>query len=141
MLRRSVTAWKNRAPEATLPLLFTLLIYSLAPTVADTQPLEFRYGVSQIPNYELKYLADFPHFNYLNADAPKGGTLVLPWLEPLNTVSPMYRPAGFFRSYDHLIERAGDELSGYYGSLAESIALSHDRRRIVFRLRPGGPLA
>ena len=60
---------------------------------------------------------------------------MLPWLKPLNTVSPMYRPAGFFRSYDHLIERAGDELSAYYGSLAESIALSHDRRRIVFRLR------
>ena len=136
MLRRSVTAWKNRAPEATLPLLFTLLIYSLAPTVADTQPLEFRYGVSQIPNYELKYLADFPHFNYLNVDAPKGGTLVLPWLKPLDTVSPMYRPAGFLRSYDHLIERAGDEPSGYYGSLAESIALSADRRRIVFRMRP-----
>ena len=136
MLRRSVTAWKNRAPEATLPLLFTLLIYSLAPTVADTQPLEFRYGVSQIPSYELKYPADFPHFNYLNADAPKGGTLVLPAFRPLNTVSPVYRPAGFFRSYDHLIERAGDEPSGYYGSLAESIAVSHDRRRIVFRLRP-----
>ena len=136
MLRRSVTAWKNRAPEATLPLLFTLLIYSLAPTVADTQPLEFRYGVSQIPNYELKYPADFPHFNYLNVDAPKGGTLVLPWLKPLDTVSPMYRPAGFLRSYDHLIERAGDEPSGYYGSLAESIALSADRRRIVFRMRP-----
>ena len=83
MLRRSVTAWKNRAPEATLPLLFTLLIYSLAPTVADTQPLEFRYGVSQIPNYELKYLADFPHFNYLNVDAPKGGTLVLPLAQAL----------------------------------------------------------
>ena len=60
----------------------------------------------------------------------------MPALRPLNTVSPMYRPAGFFRSYDHLIERAGDEPSGYYGSLAESIALSHDRRRIVFRLRP-----
>ena len=136
MLRRSVTAWKNRAPEATLPFLFTLLIYSLAPTIADTQPLEFRYGVSQIPNYELKYPVDFPHFNYLNVDAPKGGTLVLPWLKPLDTVSPMYRPAGFLRSYDHLIERAGDEPSGYYGSLAESIALSADRRRIVFRMRP-----
>ena len=136
MLRRSATAWKNRAPEATLPLLFTLLIYSLAPTLADAQPLEFRHGVSQIPSYELKYPVDFPHFNYVNADAPKGGTLVLPAIRPLNTVSPMYRPGGFFRSYDHLIERAGDEPSGYYGSLAESIALSHDRRRIVFRLRP-----
>lgn len=117
-------------------LLFTVSIHALAHVVANAQPLEFSYGVSQIPNYELKYPADFPHFSYLNPDAPKGGTLVLPWLNPLNTVSPMYQPPGFYRSYDHLIERAGDEPSGYYGSLAESIALSADRRRIVFGLRP-----
>ena len=117
-------------------LLFALSMNHLAQVVADPPPLEFSYGVSQIPNYELKYPADFPHFGYLNADAPKGGTLVLPWLNPLNTASPMYQPPGFYRSYDHLIERAGDEPAGYYGSLAESIALSADRRRIVFRLRP-----
>ena len=117
-------------------LLFALAMHPLALVVANAEPLEFRYGLSQIPGYELKYPADFPHFDYLNADAPKGGTLVLPWLKPLNTVSPMYQPAGFYRSYDHLIERAGDEPSAYYGSLAESIALSADRRRIVFRLRP-----
>ena len=120
----------------TTLLLLALSIHPLGHVVADTPPLEFRYGVSHIPNYELKYPADFPHFNYLNADAPKGGTLVLPWLKPLDTASPMYQPPGFYRSYDHLIERAGDEPSGYYGSLAESIALSADRRRIVFRLRP-----
>ena len=117
-------------------LLFAMAMHPLALVVANAEPLEFRYGLSQIPGYELKYPADFPHFDYLNADAPKGGTLVLPWLKPLNTVSPMYQPAGFYRSYDHLIERAGDEPSAYYGSLAESIALSADRRRIVFRLRP-----
>ena len=122
--------------KKTTLLLFALSIHALAHAVADTQALEFRHGVSQIPNYELKYPADFPHFNYLNADAPKGGTLVLPLLKPLNTVSPMYEPPGFYQSYDHLIARAGDEASGYYGSLAESIALSADRRRIVFRLRP-----
>jgi microcin C transport system substrate-binding protein len=120
--------------KSTSLLLLALLMQ--ARVVAETQPLEFRRGVSQIPDYELKYAGDFPHFDYLNTDAPKGGTLVLPWLKPLNTVSPMYQPAGFYRSYDHLIERAGDEPSGYYGSLAESIALSADRRRIVFRLRP-----
>ena len=122
--------------KKTTLLLLALSMHPLAHAVADTQPLEFRHGVSQIPNYELKYPADFPHFNYLNTDAPKGGTLVLPTLNPLNTVSPMYQPPGFYPSYDHLIERAGDEPSGYYGSLAESIALSADRRRIVFRLRP-----
>ena len=126
----------TRAGREKLLLLFALSIHPLAPVVADTPPLEFHYGVSQIPNYELKYPADFRHFSYLNVDAPKGGTLVLPWLNPLNTVSPMYQPPGFYRSYDHLIERAGDEPSGYYGSLAESIGVSADRRRIVFRLRP-----
>ena len=128
---------KRRAgsKKSTL-LLFALSMHPLALVVASTEPLEFHYGVSQIPNYELKYPADFPHFDYLNVHAPKGGTLVLSWLNPLNTVSPMYQPPGFYRSYDHLIERAGDEPSGYYGSLAESIALSADRRRIVFRLRP-----
>ena len=122
--------------KKTTLLLFALSIHALAHAVADTQALEFRHGVSEIPNYELKYPADFPHFDYLNTDAPKGGTLVLPTLNPLNTVSPVYQPPGFYPSYDHLIERAGDEPSGYYGSLAESIALSADRRRIVFRLRP-----
>ncbi len=121
--------------KKTTLLLFALSMHPLAHAVADTQALEFRHGLSQIPNYELKYPADFPHFNYLNADAPKGGTLVLPTGNPLNTVSPVYQPPGFYPSYDHLIERAGDEPSGYYGSLAESIALSADRRRIVFRLR------
>ena len=120
---------------ATL-LLFALSMHFSAHGIAETRQLEFRYGISQIPNYELKYPADFPHFDYLNVDAPKGGTLVLPWLNPMNTVSPMYQPPGFFRSYDHLIERAGDEPASYYGSLAESIALGADRRRIVFRLRP-----
>ena len=122
--------------KKTTLLLLALSMHPLAHAVADTPPLEFRHGVSQIPNYELKYPADFPHFDYLNTDAPKGGTLVLPTLNPLNTVSPVYQPPGFYPSYDHLIERAGDEPSGYYGSLAESIALSADRRRIVFRLRP-----
>ena len=67
---------------------------------------------------------------------PKDGTLVLPSTISLDTVSPMYKPEGFYRAYDHLIERAGDEPSGYYASLAKSVAISPDRRSIVFRLRP-----
>jgi microcin C transport system substrate-binding protein len=121
----------------TTLLLIALSILPLVHVVADAEPpLEFRHGVSQLPNYELKYPADFTHFDYLNTDAPKGGTLVLPSFDPFHTVSPMYKAPGFYRAYDHLIERAGDEPSGYYGSLAESIAISADRSRIVFRLRP-----
>ena len=106
------------------------------PVAAETEALEFRHGVSQIPNYELKYPRDFTHFDYVNLDAPKGGTLVLPYSWRYNTVSPLYQPYGTTHSYDQLLVRAGDEVSGYYCSLAESVAVSADGYRIVFRLRP-----
>ena len=82
------------------------------------ESLEFHHGVSQIPNYDLKYAPDFKHFDYVNPDAPKGGTLVLPYTWRFSTVSPMYKPMGYDMSYDKLIVRAGDEVSGHYCSLA-----------------------
>ena len=125
-----------RAPRRVAStLLATLVAYPL-PLAAAEPSLDFHHGVSQIPNYNLKYPPDFPHFDYVNPNAPKGGTLVLPSTIGFDTVSPMYKPEGFYRAYDHLIERAGDESSGYYASLAESVAISPDRRSIVFRLRP-----
>lgn len=47
--------------------------------LAEADMLDFRHGVSPRPNYELKYPPDFSHFNDVNLDAPKGGTLVLPY--------------------------------------------------------------
>ena len=43
----------------------------------DYDALEFRHGISQIPDYDLKYPHDFAHFDYVNPDAPKGGTLTV----------------------------------------------------------------
>jgi microcin C transport system substrate-binding protein len=120
----------------TAGLLIALWAQQVAPVIADSEVLEFRHGLSQIPNYELKYPRDFTHFDYVNLDAPKGGTLVLPYTYRFATVSPIYKPYGYYHSYDQLLVRAGDEVSGYYCSLAESVAVSSDGRRIVFRLRP-----
>ena len=123
--------------RTALALVAAIAAYSIpAAEPAGNSHLDFHHGVSQIPNYDLKYPADFPHFDYVNPDAPKGGTLVLSSTTSFDTVSPMYKPIGFDRAYDHLIARAGDEPSGYYASLAESVAISADRRSIVFRLRP-----
>ena len=135
---------KARPSDAAGPALgrygFILLLVLWAqradPAEVDLDGLEFRHGVSQYPDYDLKYPPGFAHFDYVNPDAPKGGTLVLPITYTMDSVSPTSKPPGFFRSYDHLLERAGDELSGFYGSLAESVALSADRRTMVFRLRP-----
>ena len=64
----------HKGPQkAALTLLGTLVAYP--PPAADPAVeslLDFHHGVSQIPNYDLKYPADFPHFDYVNPDAPKG---------------------------------------------------------------------
>ena len=92
--------------RATLVLLAAMVAYPLpAAQPSGEPPLDFRHGLSQIPNYDLKCPADFPHFDYVNPDAPKGGMLVLSSTISFDTVSPIYKPVGFYRAYDHLIER------------------------------------
>ena len=57
---------------------------------ADPAPFEFRHGVSIL--HELKYSPDFQHFAFVNPDAPKGGTLVMPSMTDFNTLSPLLTP-------------------------------------------------
>ena len=90
--------------------------------------------------HELKYPPDFRHFAFVNPDAPKGGTLVMPSLTDFNTLSPLLtfeRAPGSNWVHETLLLRAGDEPAAYYGSLAEQIALGADRRSIAFRLHAG----
>ena len=105
---------------------------------ADPAPFEFRHGVSIL--HELKYPPDFRHFAFVNPDAPKGGTLVMPSLTDFNTLSPLLtfeRAPGGNWVHETLLLRAGDEPAAYYGSLADEIALGADRRSIAFRLHAG----
>ena len=60
-------------------LLLLLWTQQLAPVIAEPDALEFCHGISQSPNYELKYPPNFAYFHHINPDPPKGGTLVLPY--------------------------------------------------------------
>lgn len=111
---------------------------ALAPA-AEEEPLEFRHGISLI--HELKYPADFPGFDYMNPDAPKGGVLRLSTDAPIRNFSDVWDedvvPApGMSRTYDYLLHRSGDELASFYGHLAQGMALAPDRRALHFRLHP-----
>lgn len=103
------------------------------------EELEFEHGIAFF--HDLKYPADFTHFDYLNPDAPKGGKLVLAHPFSFSTLAPMPQgdigaPSGYLYRGDTLIVRGGDEITAFYGRLADGIAVTDDRRMIVFRIHP-----
>ena len=106
---------------------------------ADENALKYQHGISLI--HELKYRADFGGFDYMNPAAPKGGALRLSTTTPIRSFSDVWDeevlPApGMNRTYDYLLHRAGDELGGFYGHLAQGVALASDRRSLHIRLHP-----
>ncbi|MEE8397905.1 MAG: extracellular solute-binding protein [Desulfobacterales bacterium] len=123
-----------------LHLILLLIIGALCcgPVSADTAGEGYRHGISFF--HDLKYPADFEHFDYVNPDAPKGGTLVMATQTDFNTLSPISDflvPApGLGNIYNQLISRSGDEMSGFYGQLADGIRVAEDRFNISFRLHP-----
>ena len=108
----------------------------LQPPLASAKP-EYQNGISLL--HELKYPGDFTHFEYANPDAPKGGGIVLASESSIGNLSG-YRSSelasapGLGQTYDRLFIRTGDELSAFYGWLAQGVALSPDRKSLYVRL-------
>ena len=111
-----------------------LLIGALSCTAEEPA---YQHGISLL--HELKYPADFEHFEYANANAPKGGRIVFSTTANIvnfNSVPGMGVPkaVGLGRTIDRLLIRSADELSGLYGQLAEGVALAADRKSLAIRL-------
>jgi len=89
---------------------------------------------------EPKYPADFTHFEYVNPDAPKGGTLTM---YTIGTYDNFHRyaqrgnsPAGILRLYDTLMMASEDEVEIYYGLIAEKVEYPTDYTWIIFHINP-----
>ncbi len=89
---------------------------------------------------EPKYPAGFTHFDYTNADAPKGGHVKyasIGTFDNLNDNILKGVPAeGLGMIYDTLITSSDDEPFTKYGLLAETIELAKDRSWVSYHLRP-----
>ena len=101
--------------------------------------IEYRHGISLV--HDLKYGADFEHFDYFDPGAPKGGVIRLPTKLDITNFTwyfdTVVNPAeGLERTYDSLLIRSSDELSSFYGLLADGVAVSEDRRLLYLRLNP-----
>jgi microcin C transport system substrate-binding protein len=99
---------------------------------------EWRHASSLIK--EPKYSKDFAHFDYVNPDAPKGGTARLSdtgGFDTLNPILPKGNPApGIGLIYDTLMTASYDEVSTSYGLIAEAMKYPADYSSVTFRLRP-----
>ncbi|HVV40375.1 MAG TPA: extracellular solute-binding protein, partial [Nitrobacter sp.] len=97
---------------------------------------------------DLKYPADFHHFDYVNIDAPKGGVFsTIPSVKAYNQSYQTFNSlnafilkgegaAGMELTFAALMARAGDEPDALYGLLATSVQISDDKLTYRFALRP-----
>ena len=132
-----------------LHLLAVLLMLSLACAVDAAIHHQHGYAVFGQP----KYPKDFSHLDYLNPDAPKGGTLRVMGSGTFDTLNPYTLKGsspistGNFYQYginelneplmvgSGIYDPSGDEPYSAYGLIAESLEFPDDRSWVVFNLR------
>lgn len=89
---------------------------------------------------DLKYGPDFEHFDYVNPNAPKGGSLVMSATGSFDSLNPYILKgepaAGVGLIFETLTVGSADEPFSVYGLLAESIETPADRSWVAFTLRP-----
>ncbi|UYV37113.1 extracellular solute-binding protein [Rhodobacteraceae bacterium D3-12] len=91
---------------------------------------------------ELKYPADFKHFNYVNPDAPKGGELAISVSGTFNSLNPYTRKGKatgtqIWTIYESLLgDGPADAYGESYGLLAESLEYDEGKTWVIFHMRP-----
>ncbi len=89
---------------------------------------------------EPKYGPDFTRFDYVNADAPKGGVVrqgALGGFDTFNPILPKGEGAGGIGLlYETLLTPSLDEQNTYYGLLAEALRIAPDYSAVTFRIDP-----
>jgi microcin C transport system substrate-binding protein len=97
---------------------------------------------------DLKYPADFQHFDYVNVDAPKGGMFsFIPSQRAFNQSFFTFNSfnayilkgegaQGMDMTFASLMARANDEPDAMYGLVARSVQISADKTIYRFTLRP-----
>lgn len=95
----------------------------------------------------LKYPPDFKHFDYVNPDAPKGGTVKTGANGTFDNLNPfILKGVSFVRFsndlmktgslFDSLMDGTLDEPLTAYGTIAETVEMPQDRSWMIFNLRP-----
>ena len=110
----------------------------------DAKPLpppgEWQHGTSLIE--KPRYPAGFPHFDYVNVNAPKGGTVRLGADGTFDTLNPILPKGvaadGLGLIYESLMTSALDEtdIAAAYGAVADGLRYPEDYSYVTYRINP-----
>jgi microcin C transport system substrate-binding protein len=116
-----------------------IAIPALTAVRAGAGENQWRHGISLYG--DLKYKPDFKHFDYVNPNAPKGGTVRQVAIGTFDNFNPVIAgvkgtlAVGADLIYDTLIVSSMDEVLSAYGQLAESMSYPEDFSSVTYRLR------
>ena len=109
------------------------LLCTATPSLA--QP---RYGLSLFG--DLKYPPNFKHFDYVDPNALKGGTVKFAATGTYDSFNPFILKgvpaAGIDLMFDTLMAPADDEPASSYGLVAQSVEVAPDKKSVIYNLRP-----
>ena len=131
-----------------------VLFLGTGAAAAALSPLRFAYAAEEAESHgmsafgDLKYKADFQHFDYINPKAPKGG--MFSQIGPARQYNQSFFTFNTLNSYIFkgdaaqgmeltfatLMVRAADEPDGMYGLAAKSVKISADGLTYRFTMRP-----
>lgn len=137
-VRAADRPWITRRYGPTLSGLALGMALALAALPARAEMIT-SHGISTFG--DLKYPADFPHLDYVNPDAPKGGEMSV-WafgsFDSMNPYTLKGRAAGLSNVFfESLLTGTADEIGAAYCLLCESLTYPEDRSEVTFTLREG----
>ncbi len=113
------------------------ILVALAASSASAETA--RHGISVFG--DLKYGPEFSHFDYVNPEAPKGGSIKVTGLETFETINPFIlkgRKDEFAEAllFDTLMVRSADEPDSLYALVARSVERAADGNWVAFEIDP-----
>ena len=140
MQQRSKAMTDTTTPRLILTgsaILMGAVIWAGQARADGHDPVTVSHGYSNFD--ELLYPADFPHFNYVNPNAPKGGE-ISQWaqgtFDSFNQSTRKGTPAALATiGYESILTGAADDAYGSYCYLCTTLEYPESRDWVIFNLR------
>ena len=129
-----IQTWKSIVLTTTFAVFAGL---STLPQAARSEETKiWKHSIALIGS--VKYPDGFARFDYVNPDAPKGGTLRLTASDTFDTLNQVLAKGEIATGLDLVTETlmttSKDEISTQYGLLAEAVSYPEDYSSVSFRL-------